>query len=481
MAADIISHTPSLTTLPNELLDAVANYLDKPSLCELALACKGTTRSSTDALYKEYVNHDPPSKAPFALFLGTICKRPDLAAKVKEVDIRGCRSEFEVATGAPWKGLVINKNQKAAKKQGGSSQKSPPVSVTFTLFVEAAVEAKLIAKRESYPVPALKTNAKWYTTMKAERDFIRLLGHGVEDAHVLLMLALLPNIRVLRIDGLTPYPTLDMHHFLQRSPTALRTLRLLALHGSFTAASEPVGWNTLEILDLLPSLRALVLENMIVDKQPTTQAPIPSTDLRGVSLRNVGISTTTLQNLLVNQEITWFRYLPNVPETTCVPITRLCTTDFANCLKKSRLSLRELEVFPTASSTQTAFRSFKSLTHLEIPQSDFLPLPPTEADPEAIINELRGQVPRSLRTLSLRGLICDAQLKIILEQLVQLKLQGELPNLQSVRLNFYRLMPRIVGFAREWVAVPDPGARMREEHGGPFDSAGLRLEIEQTD
>jgi hypothetical protein len=68
--------------------------------------------------------------------------------------------------------------------------------------------------------------------MKAERDFVRLRRHGVEDAQALLLLALLPQLEFLRIDGLTPYPVLDVHHSLSRSGTALRRVKWLEFHGS---------------------------------------------------------------------------------------------------------------------------------------------------------------------------------------------------------------------------------------------------------
>jgi hypothetical protein len=152
-----------IAKLPTELVDAVAGLLDKSSLCSLALVSKSKSPSATDILYKEYVNREPPSQAPFATFLRTMCERPDLAAKIKFVDIRGWRSEFEVATGAAWRGITTIPQEEVTGKGrngGGRPKKSSSLSGTFSLFVEAAARIGLIAKRESYPVPALKHTVK---------------------------------------------------------------------------------------------------------------------------------------------------------------------------------------------------------------------------------------------------------------------------------------------------------------------------------
>ena len=92
--------------LPNELLDVIARILDQSTLYSLALVCKKINASATAALYKSYINAKSPCEAPFRLLLRTACKSPRLAALVKSINVRGWRSEFEVATGALWKGYT---------------------------------------------------------------------------------------------------------------------------------------------------------------------------------------------------------------------------------------------------------------------------------------------------------------------------------------------------------------------------------------
>ena len=83
-----------------------------------------------------------------------------------------------------------------------------------------------------------------------------------------------------------------------------------------------------------------------------------------------------------------------------------------------------LELFPGASSARTAFRSFESLTHLDMSYPDFLPLTTGEDDPDVLVEHLHGQIPESLLAFSLRMAVHDAKLKTILEQLAQLKILG---------------------------------------------------------
>lgn len=77
------------------------------------------------------------------------------------------------------------------------------------MFVGAAVRAGIVTEPTSLSVSALKASVVWYTTLKDDGDFLRLLGRGVEDSQLVLMLALLPNIEAFRIDGLSPFPLLD--------------------------------------------------------------------------------------------------------------------------------------------------------------------------------------------------------------------------------------------------------------------------------
>jgi hypothetical protein len=194
MAAAEPNEAASLTSVPIELLDQVAGLLPRSALRALALTCKKTNKSANDVLFKTYLNRTAPAKAPFYLFLRTLCERPDLAAKVKLVDIRGWRSWYEVAVGAAWRGLTQKRDVDEFEREGllfSTTEKKVvrgSAKARFEAFDEAAVNAGLIPKPTSSATPALKSSMIWYTSLKDDGDFIRLLGRGVEDAQVRILM-----------------------------------------------------------------------------------------------------------------------------------------------------------------------------------------------------------------------------------------------------------------------------------------------------
>lgn len=132
-------------------------------------------------------------------------------------------------------------------------------SEMYKLFSDTAVRANIITGPVSQNVSRLKSSMVWYTTLKEEDDFMRLIGQGVEDAHVVLMLALLPNISTLIVDRLSPYPLLDWYLFLSRSSIALRALEKLLIYETPPAQNGPVARISLQILDMLPKLRSVFM------------------------------------------------------------------------------------------------------------------------------------------------------------------------------------------------------------------------------
>ncbi|RMZ67202.1 hypothetical protein GMOD_00001092 [Pyrenophora seminiperda CCB06] len=129
-----------------------------------------------------------PAKAPFYPFLRKLRERPNLAARIKCVDIQGWRSELTDHV-----------------KRDGTSFSSTEGS---KLFVETAVRAGLLAKSVLLSVSTLQSSIAWYTTLGGIGDLLPLLVRGVEDAHIFLKLALLSNLDSLLIDSLSPFPLL---------------------------------------------------------------------------------------------------------------------------------------------------------------------------------------------------------------------------------------------------------------------------------
>jgi hypothetical protein len=80
MARAHSSSKKDFMALPTELLDQVTGFLPRSSLRALALTCERTYKSAIIVLYTTYLNRQLLAKAPFYLFLRTLCERPDLAA-----------------------------------------------------------------------------------------------------------------------------------------------------------------------------------------------------------------------------------------------------------------------------------------------------------------------------------------------------------------------------------------------------------------
>jgi hypothetical protein len=335
-----------------------------------------------------------------------------------------------------------NGGRRSQKRTEGKERIMPVVkrSKTFLLFVETAVNIGLIVKRESYPVPALKHTTKWYTTLKAERDFVRLLGHGVEDAHVLLLLALLPNLEHLYIDGYTPYPALDWNHFLSRISASLSSLRDFIFVGSPTKPIEPVVWTDLRFLDLLPNLQQLRISNVFTTFPENSPKALASKAVKLMKFAECALDLKLLQKLLAEQQISYFTYGPGTggEYPTNAADQYFLGSIVAEYLASSSQSLRNLELFTMVPGNGPVFATFPNLTFMEMPQPGFLSSSDEgeEDDPATIAGLLRKQLPSSLEKLSLRFLSYTAELKIFLEQIAQLKLQGVLNRLHTMYLNF---------------------------------------------
>ncbi|KAI4689644.1 uncharacterized protein J4E88_002999 [Alternaria novae-zelandiae] len=486
--------TASFLKLPTELLDQIASLLPRSALRALALASKKASVSAIDTLYKTYLNRTAPAKAPFHLFLRTVCERPDLTAKVKRVDIRGWRSEYEVATGAAWRGVTEVKDVDQIEKSGPcftSTEKIVRDSATarFKLFVGAAVKAGIVSEPTSLSASALKASIVWYTSLKEDGDFLRLLGRGVEDAQLVLILALLPNMEVLRVDGLSPFPLLDC--------TALRKLSVLQIKGSYTNSKEPVVKSSLQFLDIMPNLRTIHLYHVAAGGHKFTINALSSTKLQGVALLECGIHARLLRKIMLGQSLVVIAYRPGPAQIDAVTGSDIALPDLLDSFAHSKLSLQTLMLFPSSTKPQKSnLKNFENLKTLEIPLFEVLSIPHDEAEPEAIHAFLKDQLPTSLNHIALRYMTSSIQTKIVIEQLAVLKMQNMLPDLDKATFNFMSAVPSSfvstamfniyrptggLAAGMRWESLPEMEKMVREDCGKLYQDAGICMVVEQTD
>ncbi|KAI4649149.1 hypothetical protein J4E93_003463 [Alternaria ventricosa] len=502
MASAQTTGTASFLKLPTELLDQIASLLPRSALRALALTSKKANVSAIDTLYKTYLNRTAPAKAPFHLFLRTVCERPDLAAKVKRVDIRGWRSEYEVATGAAWRGVTEVRDVDQIEKSGPSftsTEKSvrDSAAARFKLFVGAAVKAGIVSEPTSLSVSALKASIVWYTTLKEDGDFLRLLGRGVEDAQLVLMLALLPNMEVLRIDGLSPFPLLDWHHFLSRSSTALRKLSGLHIIGSNTNSKEPVVKNSLQFLDITPNLLQIRLLALAAGGHSFTLRALPSSKLQSVVLVECGVNARLFRKIMLGQRIQTIAYRPGQAQVEEITGSDLSLPQLLALFTDSKYSLEALTLFPSQERLENVFfKVFEKLERLEVPLVDVLNIPYDEQDPEIIYDILKDQLPATLKHITLRYLNGYLQDKAVIEQLAVLKMQGVLPNLNKATFNFTSAVASsyfsaamasfggpVGGLAASttWETLPEMEKMVQKDFGKLYKDAGICMVVEQTD
>ena len=303
--------------LPNELLGRISAPLHGADLHALALVCKKTTASANVALYKSYVNAEAPFDAPFRLFLRTICKPPSLAALVKLVDVRGWRSELEVAKGAPERGYTVlsglSKPQMVRRSKASFAffdRMSKTKTKDCTLFLETAMRIGLVQTTSSTAIAHLSTAGRPGEALTEDADFVCLLKHDVEDAHFVLLCALLPNLESLAVNEFSFSPTLDWYTFLSRSKGALQKLGSLKICGRLPRGEGPVFMATLQILDILPRLQFLFLSNMSVQGHRHTLEHLPSKEVRQFMFYNCAIDHRLLKKMFFGQQVKSLHYIP---------------------------------------------------------------------------------------------------------------------------------------------------------------------------
>lgn len=472
----------ALCHLPVELLDAIVTFLDRKTLCALVLTCEATKNSASQALYASYVNREAPSKRPFHLFLRTLCESPELAAMVKVLDIRGWRSEWETATGMAWAGVTIaceSGRQDSSctgpefiSKAGSAKKVTEPLS----LFEDTAVKIGLISPPVSSSKPALRKSATMGSTLARDEDSVRLLRHNVEDAQVVLMLALLPGLCTLHVDGVPPYPTLDWYHFLELSAFALRCLRELSIHGHPHNDGQSLHTMNAALLELVPGLEHLFVTNVYPKISRQIKNVLSEKRLQAFFTAGSDISHTLLQAILSGQRLTRFRYMPVLGDMTKDREGKYSEDRIIDSLRDSLQSLRHITLFPLRPSLSPRTAQFGNLKELNMPwRCGFFTHP--EVDTQNLANTFHRRIPTSLSTLGLCFIEPTDDVPVAMELLADLKNQGEFPNLKKVRLNFrqYSESPWHPSFPHA-----DTVTAAEERFDETLRNAGLQLELAQT-
>lgn len=471
-----------LCYLPVELLDAIVAYLDQQSLCALVLTCKATKRRASQGLYRRYVNRDAPSKRPFYLFLRTLCESPELAAMVRVLDIRGWRSEWETATGIPWAGVTnVHKSDPPNTSRTGPEFISVTRSVKratkpLKLFEETAVKIGLVSQPSTSSTPALQKSVTMGSSLKKDEDFVRLLRHSIEDAQIVLMLALLPGLKSLCVDGMPPFPTLDWYHFLKKSEFTSRQLRELFICGHQHADGLSLWSMNPAFLTLAPGLECLSLSSVSLIATRQVTELFPDKKLQELYVHETRVNFHMLRIMTSKQRLTKFRYKPALGDTTKDQDDEYSEDHILDSLRDSLQSLNDLALYVLRPGHSSRLADCTNIKTLEMPyQQGFCVY--TENDFQGFAEAFRRRIAPSLSTLDLRYVTPSEEIPVALEALADLKHQGEFPNLNTLRLNFRRYS------SSQWFPVPyfDMIPAAEKTFGEILRNSGLQLELAQTD
>ncbi|KAF3034887.1 hypothetical protein E8E12_003764 [Didymella heteroderae] len=399
---------------------------------------------------------------------------------VRVLDIRGWGSEWEAATGSQWAG-VTTVDEPESSRTGplfvSVTRSATKTSSSLKLFEDTAVRLGLISQPLTISTPALQKSVTMGSTLTKEEDFLRLLRHNVEDAQVVLMLALVPGLTTIRVDGMPPYPTLDWYHFLKKSTSALCRLRELYIHGHPHRDGRSLYTLSSAFLELAPGLERLHLEAVNLRASRQVKRLLSEKKLRGFIALETEVGPSLLDTLLSGQRLTRFHYKPALGNMIEGQQEQYSEDRILDSLKDSLQSLRDLTLFSLRPSFSRRIAECSKLKVLEMPyQHGFVTCP--EADSLDFAEALRRRIPKSLYKLDLRFITPSGDVPIAMEALADLKHQGELPNLRTIRLNFRQYS------SSPWfppVPYDDMVFHANERFGGILRNAGLQLELAQTD
>lgn len=205
----------SLLDLSGELILCVASFLRQVDLLNISLTCKHLRHVTEPELFREY-NNVRLGCHPFLPFIKKIIERPELAKYVHRVDLKNWESldiVYPRYDYDPFKGRVLE-----------TPRFNPLSELDYNLLTEAAKAAGVIAAIDPYEsrcrvldqyelmcAKKYKFNRPWYKYLldpsatldeiPYDRKYCQMLRAGIEVAFVVLILALLPKVRRIFVQG----------------------------------------------------------------------------------------------------------------------------------------------------------------------------------------------------------------------------------------------------------------------------------------
>jgi hypothetical protein len=316
----------ALLDLSAELLLHISSFLRQQDLLNVSLTIRHLHSVTEPELFREYSNTSHHSRS-FLPFLRRIIYRPDLCRHIRKLSLRHWITFQAFSTkGCELYSNVHNDSQQ--RFQFDNLSCNDLTQADYLLLIQAARAAKVITEMVSYEQCScnimaterwkpIKTGSMGYVSTRAfapqlrrsgpsyDRTFCQMLRAGVEDPLVVLLIALLPNVREIFLYGVPG----DINALVWRPQhgfTALRRVTACATDGE-------LQWPLAFFLPLLERGKLVNLkvshasswclecderrEPLVVKTLPLTLQP-GSLNLKRIELENCCLQTSDLRTFL---------------------------------------------------------------------------------------------------------------------------------------------------------------------------------------
>jgi hypothetical protein len=248
----------SLLDLSSELILSIASDVRQVDLLNISLVCKRLRAVTEPELYREYSNL---RSRPFAPFVKRLISDERFTRYVKKIDLRYWHT---LDSFKPENYEVHPRFQAEHDKAGEFDENRPkePSKEEYEMYTAAAKAAGLIAEVVPYSKTSqiveaarpmrphdLDPEKRWYdllfgdetsfSSISYDKRFCHILRAGIDDPLVVLIVAMLPNVSEIRLDGAPADVTALSWQTPNHRFTKLRRLTAAAIDDTLT---WPVGF-----------------------------------------------------------------------------------------------------------------------------------------------------------------------------------------------------------------------------------------------
>ncbi|KAH5277195.1 hypothetical protein HBI70_095320 [Parastagonospora nodorum] len=256
----------SLLNLSPELLLLVASYVRQVDLLNVSLVCKQLHFTIEPELYREYSNPRLYTRSILP-FIKKIIERPELAKHVRQVDLHewesfdhfyphmhNGRSELDIDR---YRKEELTREEyytlaETAKCAGVINAIDTYESSSLLLDKVESMSKDIAVHNSPSRYEHLFGNEVHFNDMPYDTKFCQLLRTGIEDAQVVLLLAMLPNLHEVFLRG-GPH---DVKSLEWRASHKFASLRKLTVCGETGDLAWPLGFYSF-LLNTTPRLEQL--------------------------------------------------------------------------------------------------------------------------------------------------------------------------------------------------------------------------------